>query len=136
MNSFNHYAYGAIGDWMYRVVAGLDTDPDGPGYKKIRIQPYPGKELTRASASLETYYGKAFSGWSTEGNNFTMDVEIPANTTATVYIPATPNSSITENGNPLQESKDLKVIGRGTSYTVVQLGSGTYHFVSNFQTNN
>ncbi len=59
MNSFNHYSYGAIGDWMYRVMVGLDTYEDGPGYKHIRIMPHPGGGFTKAQASLETNYGKA-----------------------------------------------------------------------------
>src|SRR6185295_7863043 len=67
MNSFNHYAYGAIGDWMYRVVAGIDTDEDRPGYKRIRIKPHPGGSLTFANADLMTYYGKISSHWKVEG---------------------------------------------------------------------
>ena len=54
MNSFNHYAYGAVGDWMYQTVAGLDTDPESPGYRHLRIQPRPGGGLTAARAALET----------------------------------------------------------------------------------
>ena len=90
MNSFNHYAYGAIGDWMYRVVAGLDTDEEQPGYKKIIIRPHPGGKLTNAAATLNTYYGKLHSGWKLENDKLTLEVEVPANTTATVYIPAHP----------------------------------------------
>ena len=56
MNSFNHYAYGAIGDWMFRVIAGIDIDPSGPGYKRIYIAPHPGGNLTHAGAELETLY--------------------------------------------------------------------------------
>ncbi|MCK9205406.1 MAG: glycoside hydrolase family 78 protein, partial [Bacteroidales bacterium] len=66
MNSFNHYAYGAIGDWMYREVAGINTETDGAGYKKIRIQPYIEKGLTHASASLMTNYGTVSSSWKSE----------------------------------------------------------------------
>ena len=63
MNSFNHYAYGAIGDWMYRTIAGLDTYEDGVGYKHSRIKPHTGGEFTQVSAELETYYGKLSSTW-------------------------------------------------------------------------
>lgn len=130
MNSFNHYAYGAIGDWMYRVVAGVDTDPDGPGYKKIRIQPVIGKGLIQATATLDTYYGKLSSGWKTDNNKVSLDIEIPANTTATVYIPSSDNSSITENGTGLSSVKDITVTGNEKGYTIVKLGSGSYHFIS------
>ena len=63
MNSYNHYAYGAIGDWMYRVMAGIDTYEDGAGYKHISVQPHIGGGFTDASATLETYYGKVSNTW-------------------------------------------------------------------------
>jgi len=128
MNSFNHYAYGAIGDWMYRVVAGLDTYDDAPGYKHIKIQPHIGGGLTSASASLQTYYGKASSGWKVEGNKVIMDIEIPANTTATVFVPASNKEAITENGNTVSSSKDLQVTGSENGYVILKVNSGKYHF--------
>jgi alpha-L-rhamnosidase len=88
MNSFNHYAYGAIGEWMYRNIAGLNIDETAPGYKKIIIKPRPGGGLTHASATLQTYYGKLSSEWKINTDNrFVLDVEIPANTTATIFLP-------------------------------------------------
>jgi len=128
MNSFNHYAYGAIGDWMYQVVAGLDTYDDGPGYKHIKIQPHIGGGLTNASASLQTYYGKASSGWKIEGDKIIMDIEIPANTTATVFVPASNKEAITENGNAVSSSKDLQVTGTENGYVILKVNSGKYHF--------
>jgi alpha-L-rhamnosidase len=128
MNSFNHYAYGAIGDWMYRVVAGLDTYDDAPGYKHIKIQPHIGGGLSNASASLQTYYGKASSGWKLEGNKIIMDIEIPANTTATVFVPAPNKEAITENGNAVSLSKDLQVTGAENGYVILKVNSGKYHF--------
>jgi alpha-L-rhamnosidase len=130
MNSFNHYAYGAIGDWMYRVVTGIDTDPEGPGYKKIVIKPIIGKGLTQASATLDTYYGKVSSGWKTEGNKIWFDIEIPPNTTAIVFIPSSENGKITENGVELITGKDINMFGKIKDYRLAQLGSGSYHFVS------
>jgi alpha-L-rhamnosidase len=108
MNSFNHYAYGAIGDWMYRVVAGLDTYDDAPGYKHIKIKPHVGGGLTNASVILETYYGRVISGWKIEGDKFVSVIEVPANTTATVFLPVSNADLITENGSPL--SKDIQVV--------------------------
>ncbi len=128
MNSFNHYAYGAIGDWMYRVVAGLDTYNDGPGYKHIRIQPHIGGGLTNASASLQTYYGKASSGWKTENDKIILDVEIPANTKATVYVPAYHVELIKENGMAVSSSKEIQVTGSENGYIILNIGSGKYHF--------
>lgn len=128
MNSFNHYAYGAIGDWMYRVVAGLDTEEDKPGYKKIKIQPHLGGKLTQAAATLNTNYGKLHSGWKLENEKLVLDVEIPANTTATVYIPATDPAFVTENGLALTSLKDAQIVGTDKEYVQVVIGSGTYRF--------
>ena len=128
MNSFNHYAYGAIGDWMYRVVAGLDTYEGGPGYKHIRIQPNIGGGLTHASASLQTYYGTASSGWKIEGGKIFLSVEIPANTTATVYIPAKNKKDILESGIEIEKLKEIQLERTGENYVVLKLGSGKYHF--------
>ncbi len=124
MNSFNHYAYGAIGDWMYRVVAGIDTYEDGVGYKHIKIKPLIGGGLKNASASLQTYYGKVSSGWKLEGDKLIMEIEIPANTTATIYIPASGKEAITEKGNSLLAG--LKIIDDEKGYVGLQLGSGRY----------
>jgi alpha-L-rhamnosidase len=129
MNSFNHYAYGAIGDWMYRVIAGLDTYEDGPGYKHIKIQPHTGGNLTKAAATLQTYYGPASSSWTINGNELTMEVEIPANTTADIYIPAASADAITESGKSLAGIKEIQVNGTENQYVVVKAGSGKYRFV-------
>ncbi|WEK33662.1 MAG: family 78 glycoside hydrolase catalytic domain [Candidatus Pseudobacter hemicellulosilyticus] len=88
MNSFNHYAYGAIGDWMYRNTLGIQ--PLEPGYKKIQIKPViTESKLTYAKGSYETAYGKIASSWRIEGGKLTLSVEIPAGTTAEVYVPDT-----------------------------------------------
>lgn len=130
MNSFNHYAYGAIGDWMYRVVAGLDTYIDGPGYKHIKIKPHIENELTYASASLETYYGKTTSSWKSEGNKLSIHIEIPANTTAIVYIPASDINTVKESGKFISSSAEIKTESIENGYLKVQLGSGSYHFIT------
>ena len=125
MNSFNHYAYGAIGDWMYRVVAGLDTYDDAPGYKHIKIEPHAGGGLTNADAILDTYYGRVISAWKIEGNKFVSVIEVPANTTATVFLPVSNVNLITENGSAL--SKDIQVLTSEKGKVVLKLGSGKYH---------
>jgi alpha-L-rhamnosidase len=130
MNSFNHYAYGAIGDWMYREVVGLDTYEDGVGYKHIKIQPHIGGDFTNASTSLKTYYGTASNGWKIAGNKIEMDVEIPANTKATVFIPASSADAITESGKSLS-AQNIKVGETKDGYVEVEVGSGKYHFSVN-----
>ncbi len=131
MNSFNHYAYGAIGDWMYRKMVGLDTYEDGPGYKHIKIQPHIGGGFTNASATYQTYYGTLSNAWKVENNMITMDVEIPANTTATVYVPATNVAAVTEGGKALSAIADIKIGESEEGYIPLQVGSGKYHFVVN-----
>ncbi|MEJ2879842.1 glycoside hydrolase family 78 protein [Pedobacter sp. GR22-6] len=103
MNSFNHYAYGAIGDWMYRTMTGIQSDESAVGYKKIIIKPQPGGKISHAAAELMTSYGLVKSSWKIENGLFKLDVVIPANTQATVILP----DGKTE-----------------------QSGSGTYHFES------
>ncbi len=133
MNSFNHYAYGAIGDWMYRVVAGIDTKEDAPGYKRIVIKPTIRPQLTSASASYLTPYGTVGSSWKTSGSNVVLDVEIPANTTATIYIPSG-SGEVTEGGKAVSGSKEVKVVTSGDPrYVAVEVGSGKYSFSSNLQ---
>jgi alpha-L-rhamnosidase len=87
MNSYNHYALGAIGDWLYSTVAGIDLDPQQPGYKHILIRPQPGGTITWARGSLKSPYGLIESAWRLENGAFHLDVTIPPNTTATVRLP-------------------------------------------------
>ncbi|MFC1558864.1 family 78 glycoside hydrolase catalytic domain [candidate division KSB1 bacterium] len=130
MNSFNHYAYGAIGDWMYRVAAGIDTYEDGPGYKKIRIKPHIGGGLTHVAADYKTYYGKISSHWKLENKKLVLDVEIPVNTTATVYMPAESADAVLENGNTLSSLKEIEFSGTENGYVILQVGSGKYLFTA------
>ncbi|MEI7735751.1 MAG: glycoside hydrolase family 78 protein [Ferruginibacter sp.] len=124
MNSFNHYAYGAIGDWMYRVSAGIEIG--SPGYKHILIQPHPNKKLKFAKASFESSYGTIASGWETKEGKLIVRVSIPANTTATVTLPVKDISVITENGVPLTTA--FKNIKQENQQVIIELGSGEYVF--------
>jgi alpha-L-rhamnosidase len=109
-------------------MVGIDTYDDGVGYKHIKIKPHIGGGFTFASASLDTYYGKVSNSWKVQNDSLKMDVEIPANTTATVYIPANDANSIKESGRSLSQINGLKVTGKEDNYIVVEVGSGVYHF--------
>jgi alpha-L-rhamnosidase len=87
MNSFNHYAYGAIGQWMYERVAGLAPDPANPGYKHFFVRPLIGEQLNSARAELETPYGRASSAWAKHNGKIVMNIVVPPNTTATIEFP-------------------------------------------------
>ena len=89
MNSFNHYAYGAIGEWLYSRVAGIEIG--APGYKEIRIAPQPGGGLTRVRARLRTLHGNVESAWVIKGGKFRLAVTVPPNTRATVQLPGEKN---------------------------------------------
>ncbi|MCD4709953.1 MAG: glycoside hydrolase family 78 protein [Bacteroidales bacterium] len=127
MNSFNHYAYGAIGQWLYQVVAGIGIDEQNPGYKHIIIKPRPGGGLTSARATHQSIYGQIASGWELEGEKLTMKVEIPVNTSATIHIPGDA-STVEINGSALVDSgMDYKNVDGNT---VVSTGSGNYIIVA------
>ncbi|RAJ21035.1 glycoside hydrolase family 78 protein [Pedobacter cryoconitis] len=128
MNSFNHYAYGAIGDWMYRVMAGLDTDESEPGYKKIIIAPQPGGKITQAAAKLETLYGLTVSDWKIEGGLFKLKVVIPPNATALIRLPGAANAAVTESGTALKEVKGIVKVANQGNDVQFNAGSGTYQF--------
>ena len=129
MNSFNHYAYGAIGDWMYRVVAGIDTYDSEPGYRRIKIKPHVGGGLSQASATLQTYYGPVSSAWKRESSQLIWEVEIPANTTAVLYIPSKSADAVKENNVALASANGIKLQPGEADYVVVEAGSGKYRFV-------
>ena len=130
MNSFNHYAYGAIGDWMYRVVAGIDTDSCEAGYKHVLIQPQPGGGLTHARATLDSPYGKIVSAWQLTDTSFCMQVTVPPNTHATVRIPADALSQVTESGQPLSQVTGVTSAQVHDNVVVIEIGAGQYDFVS------
>jgi alpha-L-rhamnosidase len=90
-SSLNHYAYGAVGDWLYRYIAGIDEAI--PGYKRIRIAPHPGGDLTWVVASYRCPYGIIVSNWTVKNKRFRLNVEIPTHTTATIVLPGQPESS-------------------------------------------
>ena len=128
MNSFNHYAYGAIGEWMYRVMAGIEVDPAAPGYKHTFIQPRPGGGFTRVSASHLTPYGRVSSAWRKDGSTFELAVEIPANTTATVRLPGARVAEVAEGGQPLAAGSGIISWRQDGSDVLVETGSGSYRF--------
>jgi len=128
MNSFNHYAYGAIGDWLYRSVAGIDTDEQAVGYKRIYIRPQPGEGLTWAEGRLETMYGEVRSYWKkTDGGGMELEVSVPANTTAEIYLPGAMLETAAESGKALKEAAGGAVKQLDASVRVA-VGSGKYSF--------
>ncbi|MDP4209566.1 MAG: family 78 glycoside hydrolase catalytic domain [Bacteroidota bacterium] len=127
MNSFNHYAYGAIGEWLYSHVSGINYDLAYPGYKHILFIPHVGGGLTQATGDFTSMYGKITSSWKLENDVFTYEVSVPANTTATAVLPNATLKDVLINAVPAEKAlKDaIKLDGNQLS---VELGSGNYKF--------
>ena len=92
MNSFNHYAYGCIGDWIYSTVLGIDTSENGPGYRESIVAPVPGGGITWAEGGCHTPYGLLEVKWSVEAGNFLLHVTVPANTACRITLPGSGES--------------------------------------------
>ncbi|HTS10209.1 MAG TPA: alpha-L-rhamnosidase C-terminal domain-containing protein, partial [Candidatus Eisenbacteria bacterium] len=129
MNSFNHYAYGAIGEWMYRVIAGIEIDRSQPGYKHVLIQPHPGGGLTSTKASVHSMYGRVASSWEVKGGTMTMSVEIPANTTASVRLPGARLEDVSEGSKMAGSGGSISGAKQVGDAVVLDVGSGNYEFV-------
>ncbi len=128
MNSFNHYAYGAVGAWLYAVVAGIDLDPQQPGGKQLLMAPRPGGGLTYAKASLRTPYGLVRSEWSLQSGRFHWEVEVPANSHARLSLPCGDPALIREGGLSLTEANGLRVLDGAGVAVIVAIESGMYRF--------
>ena len=98
-SSQNHFMLGQINEWFYRDLAGIRSDPDGPGFRKIIIAPQPVGDLTHVEATLESIRGRIVSRWSKAPDNFTLEIEIPPNTSARVFLPAASVEDVVVNGS-------------------------------------
>jgi alpha-L-rhamnosidase len=131
MNSFAHYSFGAVAEWMFKTIAGIDTD--GAGYSKIIIRPRPGGSLTWAGGSYKSINGLIATYWKIEQGRISLDVTIPANTTATVYVPTIDSHSVTESGKaPAGNAPGVRFLKPRPDCAVFKLGSGSYKFQAKF----
>ena len=136
MNSFAHYSFGAVCEWMINDLAGIQSD--GPGYDKIIIQPHPPTSgsnpdhppINWVKAHYDSIHGRIASNWKLAKSKFELAVEIPANTTATVYLPASDATQITESGKPLARAPGVRLVKLTNGQAMLEVVSGTYHFVS------
>ena len=130
MNSFNHYSLGSVGQWLYQSVAGIDTDPSAPGFERIVIAPHPGPGLTSARATYHSIHGPIASAWKTGSHGLTLDIAIPANTTATVFVPTSDPNAVTEGGRPASDAPGVMFLRHENGRAVYAVGSGTYAFAT------
>jgi alpha-L-rhamnosidase len=126
MNSFNHYAYGSVGEWMFSSLAGIDTD--GPGFRKMIIHPRPGGSVNHAKAEYDSINGRIRTAWETKGTAFTLKASIPCNTTATVHIPTANAEAVMEGGKPTSGAPGVKYLRMEQGKAVFEIGSGNYDF--------
>jgi len=134
-SSQNHFMLGQLIEWFYHDLAGIVPDPAGPGFKKIIIMPQPVGAITWAKASHDSVRGRIVSNWKREGEEFALEVTIPANTTATVYVPAKAAEEVTESGTPSTRRPDVKLLRYANGRAVFGVSSGRYVFESRLQNN-
>jgi alpha-L-rhamnosidase len=138
MNSFAHYAFGAVGEWMFSRLAGIDTD--GPGYKRILICPCPptpgsnsGHEpISWVKAHYDSIHGRIVSNWRVKDGRFELETTIPANTTATIYLPTPSTKGITEGGKQVAKASGVELRGEKAGRVALAVGSGSYKFTVPF----
>ena len=131
MNSFNHYSLGACGEWMFRSMLGIETD--GAGFKKITMKPELGEGITWAKGHYDSIQGRISSDWKIENKTFHWNITVPANTTATVYVPAKDAAAVTESGKAAAEAEGVKFLRMENDRAVYQVAAGTYQFSSSIK---
>ncbi len=129
-NSRNHPMFGGGIVWFYRKLAGMNADPDKPGYRNIIFRPQPAGDIAFASYSTETPYGYAAITWKKVNGKFIMDITVPVGSTADVYFPASNATMVTENGRKIKKSKTMSFLRMDDGYAVFSTGSGSYNFAS------
>jgi alpha-L-rhamnosidase len=136
MNSFSHYSFGAVCEWMFQSLAGIDTNE--AGYKHIILRPGPPsadsnpdhEPINWVKAEYDSIRGRIKSSWKKTTSRFEYNVTIPANTTGILYLPADKASNVTESGMKLSRAEGVKIISEKDDLIEIELASGSYHFIS------
>ena len=128
MNSFAHYSFGAVGQWMLAYSLGIQRDQ--PGFQRFILQPEPDPngEMEWAEGWYDCMYGRIYSKWEYLDNQLVYEATVPQNTTATLYLPAGSADDVRENGFPVQESEGIEFLGYENGKAVYRLASGSYQF--------
>jgi hypothetical protein len=130
--SNNHLMLGHIMEWFYGGLAGIRQAPGSIAMNKIEIRPQPVGDVTYAKASYNSPYGIIVTDWKKNDGKFDITIQIPANTSAVVYLPSAKNASVTEGGEPISANKSIKLSGYANGKAIIKVGSGTYHFISHY----
>jgi len=130
MNSFAHYAIGSVGEWLYATVAGIQLDPAVPAYRHFILRPEPGGGLTWARGAYRSIHGRIESEWRIDGERLTLRVAVPANTTATLYVPTSRPESVRESGSPVEEAVGVRAAAGEPGAVAFELEAGRYEFTA------
>jgi len=130
MNSHNHPMMGSVSAWFYKYLAGINTDPRAPAFKRFIIHPYPVGDLTWVRSEYDSMYGPIRCAWRREGSDIHLNVTVPVNTSATVYVPASDASQVTEGGKPAAHAPGVRWLRNEDGSAVFEVGSGDYAFVA------
>ncbi|MEO6966433.1 MAG: alpha-L-rhamnosidase C-terminal domain-containing protein, partial [Acidobacteriaceae bacterium] len=129
--SHNHAMFGSVCHWFYKSLAGINPDPNQPGFKRVTIQPRPLGDLTYVDAKYRSMYGEIASSWTKSGDGFHLSLTIPTNSTATVVLPGTDTSRIQEAGKRVAKSAQVRILGPVRGRVACAVGSGHYEFQVN-----
>lgn len=130
MNSFNHYSFGAVGEWMYSTIGGIQLDSQQTGYKRINIFPQPGGGITYAKTQYETMYGLLKTDWEIKDGKFNLKVVVPPNTIANVYLPVSSEKEILESGKTPVNAKGINKIAKHNNGIKLEISAGNYYFTT------
>ncbi len=128
--SRNHWTHSAVGEWLWRNVAGINPDPANPGYQSIIIRPRPSHEVTSCQAIYNSIRGPIKVHWNLKDGMFTLDLTVPVGARADVYLPAIDPSSVKESGKPANESEGVKFLHTDEYASVFRVESGHYQFTT------
>jgi len=130
MNSFNHYALGSCGQWLFEGVGGIEPDPERPAFEHFFVRPRIDGPLTWASARYDSIRGEISTLWSVDGGRWTLKLKIPANTMATVFLPVREGTDVLESGHDLEAAEGVRLLRQDEGTAVLSVESGTYEFLS------
>jgi alpha-L-rhamnosidase len=126
MNSFSHYAFGAVYEWMFHTMAGIRNP--GVGYKHILFKPELDPRITQVQATHRSIRGDIASHWHVKDGRLTYQVTVPPNVTASVFLPCADANDVTEGKSPIRDVEDLKIVGYEDGLLQMEIGSGSYRF--------
>jgi alpha-L-rhamnosidase len=129
--SRNHPMFGGGIVWFYRKLAGMNTDPDQPGYQNIIFRPQPAADISYANYSNLTPYGDCSINWRKENGKIFIEIKVPVGSTATVFVPSNDNKTILESGKKIKKKSGIELVRYERGYAVYKTGSGLYSFESN-----